>query len=99
MKIFYFLFFFFISSTSFAHECILKGTSALEITIYNSCKADLRLNPKRIDNSNSNDLNKTLFKIKIKKLRDENKKLKNQLLDLKLRLNSIMISINSYINN
>jgi len=99
MKIFYFLFFFLISSTSFAHECILKGTSAKEITIYNSCKADLRLNPKRIDNSNSNDLNKSLFKVKIQKLKDKNKKLKNQLLDLKLRLNSIMISINSYINN
>jgi len=99
MKIFYFLFFFLISSTGFAHECILKGTSAKEITIYNACKADLRLNPKSIDNSNSNDLNKSLFKVKIQKLKDENKKLKNQLLDLKLRLRSIMISINSYINN
>lgn len=98
MKIFYFLFFFLISSTSFAHDCILNGTSAKEITIYNSCKADLRLNPKKIDNLQSDELNKSLFKVKIQKLKDENKRLKNQLRDLKFRLNSIIISINSYIN-
>ena len=34
MKIFYFLIFIFIYSQSHAHECVLKGTSAKEITIY-----------------------------------------------------------------
>ena len=99
MKIFYFLFFILISSNGFTHECILKGISAEEITIYNSCKADLRLNPKKGDNINSNALNKSLLKVKIQKLKNENVKLKNQLLDLKFRLNSIMSSINSYIKN
>ena len=42
MKIFYFLFFIFIYSQSQAHECVLKGTSAKDITIYNTCKADAK---------------------------------------------------------
>jgi len=93
MKIFYFLFFIFIFSQSFAHECVLKGTSAKDITIYNTCKADAK-NKKPINN----DLNNTLLKAKIKKLKNENNNLKNQLLDIKIRLNSLLARVNSYIN-
>ena len=93
MKIFYFLFFIFISFKSLAHECVLKGTSANDITIYNACKADARQNKPKND-----DLNNSLLKVKIKKLKEENKKLKNQLFDLKIRLNSLLERVNSYIN-
>ena len=93
MKIFYFLFFIFISYQSLAHECVLKGTSAKDITIYNTCKADARQNKPK-----NEDLNNSLLKVKIKKLKEENKNLKNQLLDFKIRLNSLLKRVNSYIN-
>jgi hypothetical protein len=93
MKFFYFLILILISSNSLAHECILNGTSAKEITIYNSCKADLSIR-KPINN----DLNNSLLKAKIKKLKDENNNLKNQFLDLKIRLNVILNRVNSYLD-
>ena len=76
-----------------AHECVLQGTSAKEITIYNSCKADQTKN-KPVNK----DLNKMLLQEKIKILKNENKNLKNQLLDIKIRINSILNRVNSYIN-
>jgi hypothetical protein len=93
MKFFYFLILILISSNSLAHECILNGTSAKEITIYNSCKADLSIR-KPINN----DLNDSLLKAKIKKLKDQNNNLKNQFLDLKIRLNVILNRVNSYLD-
>ena len=92
MKIIFISFFIFISSQISAHECILQGTSAKEITIYNTCKADLK---KRAP---STDLNNSLLKVKIKELRSINKNLKNQLLDLKIRLNSLLQRVDSYLN-
>jgi hypothetical protein len=92
MKIIFISFFIFISSQISAHECILQGTSAEEITIYNACKADLK---KR---GPSTDLNNSLLKVKIKELISENKNLKNQLLDLKIRLNSLLQRVDSYLN-
>ena len=91
MKIFYFLFFILVSNASMSHECVLKGTSAKEITIYNSCKAD-----KSNNKSSNKDLNNMLLKNKIKTLKKENNNLKNQLLDLKIRLGNILNRINSY---
>ena len=93
MKIYYLLFFILISSQSFAHECVLNGTSAKDITIYNTCKAD-----NKIKKPSNNDLNNTLLKTKIKRLKNENKNLKIQLLDIKNRLNSLLARVNSYIN-
>ena len=93
MKIFYFLFFILISNVSMSHECVLQGTSAKEITIYNSCKAD-----KSKNKSSNKDLNNMLLKNKIKTLKKENNNLKNQLLDLKIRLGNILNRINSYID-
>ena len=92
MKIIFISFFILISSQIFAHECILQGTSAKEITIYNACKADVK---KRAP---STDLNNSLLKVKIKELKSENKNLKNQLLDLKIRLNSLLQRLESYLN-
>ena len=92
MKIIFISFFILISSQISAHECILQGTSAKEITIYNACKADLK---KRAP---SMDLNNSLLKVKIKELKYENKNLKNQLLDLKIRLNSLLQRVDSYLN-
>ena len=92
MKIIFLLFFILISSQTSAHECILQGTSAKEITIYNSCKADIK------KQAPSADLNNSLLKIKIKELKVENKNLKNQLLDLKIRLNSLLQRVDSYLN-
>ena len=92
MKIIFISFFILISSQISAHECVLQGTSAKEITIYNACKADLK---KR---SPSSDLNNSLLKVKIKELKSENKNLKNQLLDLKIRLNSLLQRVDNYLN-
>ena len=59
MKIFYFLFLIIFSFKAYAHECVLKGTSAKDITIYNACKSDL----KKKDHSNKG-LNDKLIKNK-----------------------------------
>jgi hypothetical protein len=92
MKIFYFLFLIIFSLKAYAHECVLQGTSAKDITIYNACKSDLKknTNPHR-------DLNNAFLKNKIKELKEENKLLKNQLLDVKVRLKSIINNIQSYV--
>ena len=92
MKIIFISFFIFISSQISAHECILQGTSAEEITIYNTCKADQK------NQAPSKNLNNSLLKLKIKELKNENNNLKNQLLDLKIRLNSLLQRVNSYLN-
>ena len=60
MKIIFISFFIFISSQISAHECILQGTSAEEITIYNTCKADQK------NQAPSKNLNNSLLKLKIK---------------------------------
>ena len=93
MKFLYFLIFIFISNFSLSHECILNGTSGRDITIYNSCKADLSIR-KPINN----DLNQSLFRAKIIKLKEENNNLRNQLLDIKIKLNSLIKKVNSYID-
>ena len=92
MKIIFISFFILISSQISAHECILQGTSAEEITIYNTCKADKK------NQAPSKNLNNSLLKLKIKELKNENKNLKNQLLDLKIRLNSLLQRVDSYLN-
>ena len=92
MKIIFISFFIFISSQISAHECILQGTSAEEITIYNTCKADKK------NQAPSKNLNNSLLKLKIKELKNENKNLKNQLLDLKIRLNSLLQRVDTYLN-
>ena len=43
------------------------------------------------------DLNNAFLKNKIKELKEENKLLKNQLLDVKVRLKSIINNIQSYV--
>ena len=93
MKIFYFLFLISFSFQVYAHECVLQGTSAKDITIYNACKSDLKKN----DHINKG-LNDTLTKNKVKKLKEENKMLKNQLLEIKLRLNKLIKNIETYDN-
>ena len=92
MKIILISFFILISSQISAHECILQGTSAKEITIYNACKTDLK------KQAPTADLNNSLLRVKIKELKSENKNLKNQLLDLKIRLNSLLQRVDSYLN-
>ena len=92
MKNIFISFFIFISSQISAHECILQGTSAEEITIYNTCKADKK------NQAPSKNLNNSLLKLKIKELKNDNKNLKNQLLDLKIRLNSLLQRVYSYLN-
>ena len=92
MKIFYFLFLIIFSLKAYAHECVLQGTSAQDITIYNACKSDLKKNT-----NPHKDLNNAFLKNKIKELKEENKLLKNQLLDVKVRLKSIINNIQSYV--
>ena len=92
MKIFYFLFLIIFSFKAYAHECVLQGTSAKDITIYNACKSDLKKNT-----NPHKGLNNAFLKNKIKELKEENKLLKNQLLDIKVRLKSIINNIQSYV--
>ena len=92
MKIIILSYFILFSPQILAHECVLKGTSAEEITIYNTCKADQK------NQAPSKNLNNSLLKLKIKELKNENKNLKNQLLDLKIRLNSLLQRVDSYLN-
>ena len=92
MKIFCFLFLIIFSLKAYAHECVLQGTSAKDITIYNACKSDLKKNT-----NPHKDLNNAFLKNKIKELKEENKLLKNQLLDIKVRLKSIINNIQSYV--
>ena len=91
MKIFYFMFLICFSFQAHAHECILQGTSAKDITIYNACKADLKKNT-----NPHTDLNTAFLKNKIKELKKENKLLKNQFSDIKARLESLIKNIQSY---
>ena len=91
MKIFYFMFLIYFSFQAHAHECILQGTSAKDITIYNACKADLKKNT-----NPHTDLNTAFLKNKIKELKKENKLPKNQFSDIKARLKSLIKNIQSY---
>ena len=60
MKIIILSFFILFSHQISAHDCVLKGTSAEEITIYNTCKADQK------NQAPSKNLNNSLLKLKIK---------------------------------
>ena len=75
-----------------AHECVLSGTSAKEITIYNTCLAQ---NTKKGSKSS---LTESMLKVKIKKLKKENLSLKKKLLDLKIRFNNLNSILELYIN-
>ena len=95
MKLFSFLTFL-LTITSLkvqAHECILSGTSAKEITIYNSCLANSK------QKSRNTSLNESILKVKIDKLEKENLSYKNKLLDLKIRLNEFKLILDQYISN
>ena len=58
-----------------AHKCVLNGSSATEITIYNSCKNDLA--------SGVAGHSKTKDPDRIKELEQENEQLKGKILALK----------------
>ena len=73
-----------------AHDCILKGTSAEEITIYNTCLASSK------QNKSKNSVTKGMMKMKIQNLKNENLSLKNKLLDVKIRFNNLKSIIDSY---
>ena len=75
-----------------AHECVLSGTSAKEITIYNSCLAQ---SPKK---ETKTSLTESMLKVKVKKLQKENLSLKKKLLDLKIRFNNLNSIFELYIN-
>ena len=80
------------SSNVKAHECVLSGTSAKEITIYNTC---LSQNKKK---ETKTSITKSMMKVKIKKLQKENLSLKNKLLDLKFRFNKLNSTLDLYLS-
>ena len=73
-----------------AHECILTGTSAKEITIYNTCLAHSKQNKPK------NSVTESMMKLKIKKLKIENSNLKNKLLDIKIKFENLKTIIDLY---
>ena len=73
-----------------AHDCILMGTSAEEITIYNTCLVHSKQKEPKISVTNS------MMKIKLQKLKNENLSLKNKLLDIRLRFDNLRSIIDSY---
>ena len=75
-----------------AHQCILSGTTAKEITIYNTCLA----NSKKETNNSS--LNESILKVKLEKLKKENMDLKNKLLKLKIKFDNFKFILDSYVS-
>ncbi len=75
-----------------AHQCILSGTTAKEITIYNTCLA----NSKK-ENYNSS-LNESILKVKLEKLKKENMDLKKKLLKLKIKFDNFKFILDSYVS-
>jgi len=80
-----------ITTPTMAHECVLSGTSASEITIYNSCKNDLIMgqsgHARQKDEAENQD--NTALTARVKALEAENQGLRarletarRQLLDL-----------------
>ena len=93
MKQLFIIFLLLINNEVNAHECVLKGTTAEEITIYNTCLAHSK-NRKLEKNS----LTESMLKLKLEKLRKQNLNLKNKLLDLKIRFDSLKSLIDKYVN-
>ena len=75
-----------------AHQCVLSGTTAKEITIYNTCLA----NSKK-ENYNSS-LNESILKVKLEKLKKENMDLKKKLLKLKIKFDNFKFILDSYVS-
>mgnify|MGYP001466063746 CR=1 FL=1 len=73
-----------------AHECILTGTTAKEITIYNTCLAHSKQNKPK------NSVTESMMKLKIEKLKIENLNLKNKLLDIKLKIEKLKTIVDLY---
>ncbi len=76
-----------------AHECILTGTTAKEITIYNTCLAN------KTSKKSNQSVTNSVLKSKIEKLKNENLSLKNKLLDLKIRFDSFKSILDIYAKN
>lgn len=66
-----------LSQPAIAHKCVLEGNSAVEITIYNSCKNDLA------SGLSGHTSTKDLDRAKELKLEEENAQLKDKILVLK----------------
>tara|TARA_B100000965_G_C19495922_1_gene715221 strand:+ start:833 stop:1123 length:291 start_codon:yes stop_codon:yes gene_type:complete len=74
-----------------AHECVLSGTTAKEITIYNTCLSQDKKKENKIS------LTESMMKVKINKLKKENLFLKNKMLDLKIRFNKLNSILDLYL--
>ncbi len=76
-----------------AHECILSGTSAKEITIYNTCLSNTK------QKKGQKLVTMSMLKVKVEKLKKENSLLKKNILDIKVRLNNLLSILDLYIKN
>ena len=74
-----------LSQNAMAHKCVLTGSSATEITIYNSCKNDLASGV--INHTNTRDLER------IKELEQETKQLEGKIFALKRYLLDLLMFI------
>ena len=83
LLIYYSSFLIFFTANVKAHECILTGTTAKEITIYNTCLT----NSKKIKKNKS--VTVSMLKVKNENLKKENASLRKKLLEIKIRFDNI----------
>ena len=93
LLIYYLSFLIFFTANVKAHECILSGTTAKEITIYNTCLT----NSKKSENNNL--VTVSMLKVKNEKLKKENASLRKKLLEIKIRFDNLSVILDSYVKN
>ena len=71
-----------LSQNAMAHKCVLTGSNAAEIIIYNSCKNDLATGASGHSN--------TIASERIKELEQENEQLEDKILALKRYLTDLL---------
>ena len=91
--IYYLLFLLFFITNVKAHECILSGTTAKEITIYNTCLTNSK------KSKNNKLVTVSMLKFKNEQLKKENALLRKKLLEIKVRFDNISVILNSYVKN
>ena len=93
LLIYYFSFLIFFTANVKAHECMLSGTTAKEITIYNTCLTNSK------KSKNNKLVTVSMLKFKNEQLKKENALLKKKLLEIKVRFDNISVILDAYVKN
>ena len=78
---------FFISANAHSHECVLKGDSASEINTYNACLSN------QISDSKSDINDELRLKEEIKKLKIENRLLRERFEQVRKTLHKLLLAL------